>query len=391
MTYDDYFKRTVEQLKDEGLSREIKAVLQGATGPWAQIDGKRTLLFGSNDYLSLSADKRIQAAIEEALEVYGSGSGGSRLTTGSYMSHEALENRIAADKGTEACLLFNSGYAANVGALQAICDKDWTVFSDRYNHASIVDGIALSGAKLSRYRHSDLADLERRLKADVSEKKLIVTDGVFSMDGDIALLPEICKLAQAYHALVMVDDAHGMGVLGADGMGSVSHYGLKNQVDIQMGTLSKAIPGVGGYVAGSKALIDYLRNHSRSYIYTTALPAYVLAGSLKALEIVATEPWRRERLRALTAYLRHGLLEARFNVLPSETPIQALIAGDAETTVALARLLLEDGIYVPAIRPPTVPKGLGRLRITLTVEHTQADIQCLIERLLIHGKTLGLI
>lgn len=391
MLYDDYFKSSVTGMRADGLNRDIKSVLHGTTGPWTEVGGKKCLLFGTNDYLSLSGDQRIQSAIKDAIETYGAGSGGSRLTSGTYVLHEALETTLANYKGTQGCLLYNSGYMANIGAIQAICDKDWTVFSDRYNHASIVDGILLSGAKLSRYRHSHMSDLERRLQEDGSEKKLIVTDGVFSMDGDLAKLPEICQLAKTYKALVMVDDAHGMGVLGDDGMGTVSHYGLKDQVHIQMGTLSKALPGVGGFVAGSQALIDYLRNHSRSFIYTTALPPYALAGTLKALDIVATEPWRRVHLQNLTARLKQNLMEAGFKIIPSETPILALITGEPGPTVQLANLLMADGILVPAIRPPTVPKGQGRLRITLTLGHTEADIQLLTDRLVVHGKTLGLI
>lgn len=391
MDYNGYFKDRSRNLIATGHYRETHMVLDSVTGPWATVNSTRTLMFGSNDYLGLSADRRIIEAGVQALERYGTGSGGSRLTTGSFSLHHELESRLARYKGTEACLLFNSGYTANLGTISAICSKDWTVFGDRFNHASIVDGILLSGARLSRYRHNSMEDLESRLDADENTMKLIVTDGVFSMDGDIAPLPQICQLARSYNALVMVDDAHGMGVLGADGMGSVSHFNLKDSVDLQMGTLSKGIPAVGGFISGSHTTVDYLRNHSRSFIYTTALPPHVAACAIRALEIIEAEPWRRSHLAELSLHLKTRLIQVGFDVADSQTPIIPVITGEAGITTRLAALLLEDGIFIPSIRPPTVPKGKGRLRITLTASHTQEDTEILMDRLTHHAGALGLI
>lgn len=390
MNYDSLFTHRLEALDRELLLRTEKAFSGAGPLTVCPQTQRRVLSFGSNDYLGLSTDPRTLRAAAEALQRYGVGATGSRLTTGTFELHQVLEARLAALKGSEDCLVFTSGYAANTGILQALCDKSWHVFSDRLNHASLVDGAAAAG-RLSRYRHLDMADLAGRLAEATESCRLIATDGVFSMDGDLAPLPDIVALADAHDALVMVDDAHGLGVLGADGMGTVSHYQMKHRVAIQMGTFSKAAGALGGYVAGSRQLIALLRSTARPYIFTTALPPAMAAAAMEALTIISEEPERRLRLTAMADALRCELRARGFQVLGHDTPILPVITGSAEATLALAEKLWTDGLYTPAIRPPSVPRGTGRLRITVTAAHTAAHLDRLLEALTYHGRSLGIL
>lgn len=386
--------RIKEQLADirrQGLFRELKT-LSGPQEPVVVKDGRECLLMASNGYLGLAAHKEVIAASLEATAKFGTGSGGSRLISGNTFLHEELENALADFKGTEAAIVFNTGYMANLGVISSLAGQGDVIFSDELNHASIIDGCRLSRAKVKVYRHGDLGHLENLLAEEPpGGRKLIVTDGVFSMDGDIAPLPGIVKLAGEYGAMVMVDDAHGTGVLGAKGRGTAEYFGLKDQVDIQMGTLSKALGSEGGFVTGSKELIQYLRNRARPFIFSTGLAPGVVAAALAALKVVELEPWRRERLKENAGRLREGLKAMGYKVIPTETPIIPVLVGEAETTLALARALDEGGVFAPAIRPPTVPPGTCRIRVTVMASHTAGHIDRALDIFREAGRKVGLI
>jgi 8-amino-7-oxononanoate synthase len=368
------FSEKIDQIKKNGLYRKMRH-LQTPQGPHIKIDGKDYLLLSSNSYLGLCNDTRLKQAALSAIEKYGIASGGSRLTTGSYEIHQKLEEEIAAFKGTEAALLFNTGYMANVGTISSIANKDWVIFSDRLNHASIIDGCCLSKAEIVVYDHCDAADLARKVQGYHNRPALIVTDGLFSVDGDIAPLPALVEIAQKNNILLMVDDAHATGVLGPNGGGTADYFGLRDEIDIQMGTLSKALASEGGFIAGKRSLIDYLANTARSFIFSTALSPAMIAVSLKALEIVRTEPQRRETLRANTAWFRAELRKAGFDVAENEAPIISIILGHPDLAVSFSDKLMERNIFVSAIRPPTVPPGTSRLRISIMVTHSRDDLK----------------
>ena len=378
------FSEKLDLIKKNGLYRRTKN-LQTPQGPHIQIDGKDYLLLSSNSYLGLCNDDRLKQAALDAIEKYGVGSGGSRLTTGSYEIHQKLEEEIAAFKGAEAALLFNTGYMANVGAISSIADKSWVIFSDRLNHASIVDGCRLSRAEIIVYDHCDASDLARKVQGYAGRPALIVTDGLFSVDGDIAPLPAIIEIARKSSMLLMVDDAHATGVLGLSGGGTADYFGLIGQIDIQMGTLSKALASEGGFIAGKQSLIDYLINTARSFIFSTALSPATIAVARKALEIVQTEPQRRETLLANTLWFRAELRAAGFDVSENEAPIISIVIGAPDLAVAFSNRLMEHNIFVSAIRPPTVPAGTSRLRISMMATHTREDLL----RALNHIKEIG--
>ena len=328
----------------------------------------------------MSADTRLSAAAQEALLRRGFGSGASRLVCGNSDEHLQLEQELARFKKTEAALVFNCGYMANVGIMSALCGREDVILSDRLNHASIVDGAVLSRAEFRRYPHKDVNTLEDMLrKVSGFRRRLIVTDTVFSMDGDIAPLRDLVRLAKAHNAWLMVDEAHACGVFGPTGAGLVEELGLGDDVPVQMGTLSKAAGSFGAYVAGSRELIDYLINTARSFIFTTALPPAVAAASRAALRIIRDEPERRERLRRNADLLRRELQGLGFDTLESVSPVIPVVVGKAEEAVGLSQRLLERGIFVSAIRPPTVPKGTARLRVTVTAAHTEEDLARCVE------------
>jgi 8-amino-7-oxononanoate synthase len=368
------FSEKLDQIKKNGLYRKMRH-LQTPQGPHIKIDGKDYLLLSSNSYLGLCNDDRLKQAALDAIEKYGVGSGGSRLMTGSYEIHQKLEEEIAAFKGTEAALLFNTGYMANVGTISSLASKSWVIFSDRLNHASIIDGCRLSGAEIVAYDHCDASDLARKVQGYPNRQALIVTDGLFSVDGDIAPLPAIAEIAKKNNILLMVDDAHATGVLGPNGGGTADYFGLCDEIDISMGTLSKALASEGGFIAGKRSLIDYLVNTARSFIFSTALSPATIAISLKALEIVRAEPQRRNTLLANAAWFRAELRKAGFDVAENEAPIISIVIGEPDLAVTFSNRLMERNIFVSAIRPPTVPEGTSRLRISIMATHTKDDLE----------------
>lgn len=380
----------IEKIKEKGLYRELR-YLETAQSPIVKIGEKDVILLGSNNYLGLCDDSRLKKAAMDAINKYGVGSGGSRLTTGSYDLHKALEKKIASFKGAEASLVFNTGYMANIGIITALCDKNSVIFSDRLNHASIIDGCLLSGAKLIRYNHCDMNDLQNKIDKYKGNNNLIVTDGVFSMDGDIAPLPDIVKIAKQNNIMTMVDDAHATGVLGEHGSGTSSYFGLDNQIDVMMGTLSKAVASEGGYVAGKKVLIQYLRNSARSFIYSTALSPSTIAVSLKSLEIIENEEERRANLLHMSNWFQDQLKISDFHVMNTQTPIIPIMIGDNDTAVTFSKCLLEEGVYIPAIRPPSVPVGTSRLRVSLMATHSRQDLEEALTKIRLIGKRLGVI
>ncbi len=368
------FEKELSQLELNHLFRKVM-VVDSNDGPRVTIKGRDMLLLCSNDYLGLANHPALRQAAVQAMERYGFGAGASRLISGTSPLHQALEDRIARFKGTEAALVFNSGYAANTGIIPAIAGTGDMILSDNLNHASIIDGCRLSKAEVRVYRHTDIGHVETLLKKGLNAKrKLIITDGVFSMDGDIAPLKDLVSLSEKYDAILMVDDAHGAGVLGKTGRGTVEHAGVSGRVHIQMGTLGKAIGSFGAYAAGSKDLINMLINHARSFIYSTALPPSVCAASLAAIDIVEQEPERRDRLWKNRSRFINDLKSIGISTGNSETPIIPIVIGDPGRALKAAERLFEYGIYAPAIRPPTVPANAARIRTTVTAAHTGDDI-----------------
>lgn len=346
-----------------------------------RLDGQIYLMLAANNYLGLTHHPRVRQAAIEAVANYGSGSGGARLTTGTHPVYLSLEGRLAAFKGTEAAVVFNCGYMANIGTISALMGQADTIFSDELNHASIIDGCRLSKARTVVFRHSDMAHLAQCLaETPCSGQRLIVVDGVFSMDGDIAPLEEIVKLAKKYDALTMVDDAHATGVLG-QGRGTAAHFGLEGQIDIQLGTLSKALAAEGGYVAGSRQLVEYLVNTARSFIFSTALAPAAVAAALAALELIEAKPALTEKLSSNSSFMRRGLSAAGLPVAGGITPIIPVGVGSAGIAVKLAEELRQGGLIITAIRPPTVPEGESRLRIAVSAAHDQAELSLAIDQI----------
>lgn len=365
----------LKEIRDKKLFR-VLTELQTGQSPEIFIEGKRYILLASNSYLGLTTDAKVKEAAREALEKYGTGSGGSRLVSGSTDLHRELEERIAAFKKTESAILFSSGYHANVGAIPTLVGPEDTIYSDELNHASIIDGCRLSRAKVKIYKHCDAEHLSSLLRLDKSRnKKLVVTDTVFSMDGDLAPLPELVELAEKYGCMLMIDEAHATGVLGTRGSGATEHFTIENRVPIVMGTLSKAIGSLGGYVAGSRKLIDFLRNRARAYIFDTSLPASSLAASLTAIDIIEFEPERREYLWRLIKKFKSGLENIGLEVIPSDSAVIPVLIGEAEPTLDFARSLRENGVFTPAVRPPSVPPGMCRIRATVMATHKEEHIE----------------
>jgi len=374
----------LEEIAAAGLSRR-RRVLESPCGRLATVDGRSLLNFASNDYLGLAGNPGIARAMADGALQWGAGSGASHLVSGHLAPHEQIEKEIAAFVGFPRALTFSTGYLANLAIVPTLAGRGAAIFADKLNHASLIDAVQLAkaqGADSQRYPHNDMAALERLLAASNAETKVIVSDAVFSMDGDLAPLPLLLALAERYDAWLVIDDAHGFGVLGAQGRGSLAHFNLPAAPRILlMGTLGKAA-GVGGaFVAGSDIAIEYLLQRARSYIFTTAAPPAVACALSKSLAIIAQGEALRANLFARIAQLRDGLGGLPWTLLPSPTAIQPLIIGDNEAALALASALRERGLWVPAIRPPTVPKGTARLRISLSAAHTAEDIQCLVEAL----------
>lgn len=370
MDYYQNFRAQLEAKEKEQNKRSIK-VYEPIDAVRVKRNNQEFIMMASNNYLGLTHDLRVQQAAKYAVEQYGTGSGGARLTSGTFPLFNELELGIADFKHTEQALVFNTGYMANVGTITALMNKNSIIISDELNHASIIDGCRLSGARIERYNHKDIEHAEHILKNYKSSHKMIITDGVFSMDGDIAPLDKLYELGKEYNALLMVDDAHSTGVLG-NGRGTAHHFGLTD-VDVQLGTLSKALGSVGGYVAGRKELIEYLINYSRSFIFSTALSPADIGAALEALRIVRDEPSVVDTLRDNTVYMAHKL-QAMGIDCDDETPIFPIVVGENDRALTLARELEERGVIITAIRPPTVPVGESRLRMTVTAAHSKEQL-----------------
>jgi len=376
--FTDFIEQELSRLKDAGLYRHMP-LIQGPQEPKVKINGKDVILLCSNNYLGLANHPKVKEASISAIEKYGFGSGASRLVSGNMELHEELEQRLAGFKDTEAALVFNSGYHANIGIIPALASRGNLIFSDKLNHASIVDACILSRARLIRYPHKDMDALEKLLKKNspltTHHLPLIITDGIFSMDGDIAPLKELSELADKYNCMLMIDDAHATGVLGESGKGTMEYFGIDNPNIIQMGTLGKALGCFGAYIVGSRKLIDYLINKARSFIYTTSLPSSVCAASIAAIDIIEDEPQLRQNLWDRIKFFRSSLVNAGFDIMNSETQIIPILIGKADKTVKISNNLLDKGVFVQAIRPPTVPEGTSRLRITLMATHSWDDLK----------------
>jgi 8-amino-7-oxononanoate synthase len=356
-------------IKNQSLYRRLRRV-ENDQGPILMLDGRQVINLSSNNYLGLANHPALAAAAKEAIDRYGCGSGASRLISGNMALHEELEFRLARFKGTEAALVFNSGFQLNTGILSTLAGEGDVIFSDALNHASIIDGCRLSRGQTVVYPHGDLNRLEAALRQSVnSQRRLIVTESIFSMDGDEAPLTQIVELAERHDAMVMVDEAHATGLFGANGAGVVAKLGLSDRVAVQMGTLGKALGGFGAYVAGSRALRELLINRCRSFIFTTALPPAVMAMAIAAVDLVEREPERRAVLWDNCRHLSEGLRSLGFDTRPPASAILPLIIGDAGACMKLSEQLLERGIFAQGIRPPTVPPGTSRLRITVMATH----------------------
>jgi len=373
----------LQQRETEGLYRR-RRIIASAQGRELKVDGRILLNFCSNDYLGLASDERIRKAFQNGAEQWGVGSGASHLICGHTTAHHELEEALAEFTGRPRCLLFSSGYAANMGAINGLMGQGDHVFEDRLNHASLLDGGLISGARFKRYRHRDTTDLGTKLNdcADSTGRKLIISDGTFSMDGTVCDLPALVSAAKSHAAWVLVDEAHSLGVTGKQGRGLVDpeKYGT-DDVQIVVGTLGKAFGTHGGFVAGSDALIETLIQQARTYIYSTALPAAVAVATLASLRIAMDEEWRRERLRELIKKFRAGAAQIGLELPDSQTPIQPVLLGDEKSALAMSAALEESGLLISAIRPPTVPKRTSRLRITLMATHTDEDLDRLLTAL----------
>ncbi|MDO9010613.1 MAG: 8-amino-7-oxononanoate synthase [Gallionella sp.] len=364
----------------QGLLRQRRTV-SSPQSPHIIEDGKPYLSFCSNDYLGLAYHPQLIAALQQGAQRYGVGAGAAHLVSGHFETHDQLEKRLAAFAGKPAALLFSTGYMANLGVVQALVSKGDTVFADKLNHASLNDAMLLSRATVKRYRHNDIAQLDTLLAQSGKGRKLICTDAVFSMDGDMARLPELLALCEVHDAWLLVDDAHGFGVVGAQGRGSLSHFGLDSPRIIYMATLGKAAGVFGAFVAAGQVVIDTLVNSARSYVYTTATPPALSLALLESLILIEQGDVLRTHLYSLIAQLRAGLNGLPWTVMPSDTAIQPLLIGGNQAALDLSMALRERGIRVAAIRPPTVPAGTARLRITLSAAHSAADVSCLLEAL----------
>lgn len=370
---DKFLNESIADLKERGMYNEIDPV-QGANGPQINIDGKQLINLSSNNYLGLATDERLKQVAKEAVDTHGVGAGAVRTINGTLDLHVELEKRLASFKGTEAAISYQSGFNCNMAAISAVMNKEDAILSDALNHASIIDGCRLSKAKIIPFNHSDMKDLRQKAKEAVEsgqyKKIMVITDGVFSMDGDIAKLPEIVEIAEEFDLITYVDDAHGSGVLGK-GAGTVKHFGLQDKVDLQMGTLSKAIGVIGGYVAGKQNLIDWLKVSSRPFLFSTAVSPADAKASTKAIELLMESTELHDRLWENGRYLKEGLKKLGFDIGNSETPITPCIIGDEKKAQQFSKRLFEEGVYAKSIVFPTVPRGTARVRNMPTAAHTK--------------------
>ena len=389
-----YLRDALEDLKSRHLYFRLR-ILEGEQKPIAVIDGKEVINLSSNNYLGLTTHPKLRRAAIDAIRKYGVGSGAVRSIVGTMKIHMELEEQIARFKGTEACVVFQSGFTANAGTVSAILGKEDLIISDELNHASIIDGCRLSQATIKVFKHKDVADCQRILEEtkNWNGHKLLITDGVFSMDGDIAPLPALCDLAEKYNCIMMVDDAHSSGVLGRNGRGTVDHLGCHGRVDIQVGTLSKAIGSIGGYVCGSRDLIEFLYHRGRPFLFSTSHPPSVTATCQAAFELLDSDAGAKlvKRLWSNTKFFKRGLKRLGFDTGKSETPITPVMVGDAGKTFEFSRELFNEGLIALAIAYPTVPEGKARLRTIVTATHKRADLTRALEIFERVGKRLAII
>lgn len=388
----EFVVQELETLKQEGLFVNIRT-LESPQGAWIIVDGRRVLNLCSNNYLGFCNDPVLKEAAKRAIDEYGVGPGAVRTIAGTMKLHLELERKLAEFKGTEAVVSFQSGFCANLATIPALVGRDDVIFSDELNHASIIDGCRLSRAEIIRYAHCDVDDLKTKLQEHRHKfrRALIVTDGVFSMDGDIAPLPEIVKLAREYDAFVMVDDAHGEGVLGKGGRGITDHFGLHGEVDIEVGTLSKAFGVVGGYVAGSYELCEYLRQRGRPFLFSSAVTPADVAACIAAVDILLQSEDRVQRLWENACYFQNGLKSLGFDIGKTQTPITPVMLGEAPLAQEFSKRLFEEGIFAQAIGYPTVPRGAARIRVMISAVHTKEDLDFALEKFAKVGRELGVI
>ena len=387
-----FLEEELQSLKEKGTYNTIR-VLESAQGPWVVINGKRMLNLCSNNYLGLITNEEVKANAKKAVDDFGVGAGAVRTIAGTLALHEELENKLAEFKHAEAVILLQSGLLANVATIPLIVGEKDLIFSDELNHASIIDGCKLSRATIIKYNHLDMHDLASKLAdyKDYEVRKLIVTDGVFSMDGDIAPLPYIVELAEKYGAITMVDDAHGEGVLGDFGRGIVDYFHLEGKVDIDVGTLSKAFGVVGGYVAGSKVLVDYMKQRARPFLFSTPMSPADAAALIKVVDILSKDDMLVKKLWENGNYIKAKLNSFGFNTGHSQTPITPVIIGDEKTTMDFSRMLFEEGVFAQGIVYPTVAKGSARIRVMVSAAHTKEDIDFGVEKFVLIGRKLGVI
>ena len=374
-----YIDASLGELEQDNLLREPR-IIERYKGPFVTICGKEYICFASNDYLGFAQHPKLVEAVKSALNGWGWGAGSSRLLSGTTIWHDKLEKKIAGFKQAEAAIYFSSGYMANLGLITSIADRETLIVEDRLNHASLIDATRLSNAKVLRYQHrsvqavADILNQNRKYK-----RRFIVTDAVFSMDGDIAPLAELIPLSEEFDAEIVIDDAHGTGILGKEGRGTLEHLGLEGKINITVVTLSKAIGSTGGAVVGSNRLIQLLRNRARSFIFTTSTPPAICAAGIAGIELIQSESSLRQKLWENVSYLRKELLGLGFDIRDSETPIIPIVIGTAENALKVSNFLWERGIFAPAIRPPTVPEGESRIRISLTALHEREHLDKLVE------------
>jgi glycine C-acetyltransferase len=382
----------LQALQEQGLYIHIRTI-QSAQGPWLIVDGRRVLNFCSNNYLGLANHPRMREAARQAIEKYGVGPAAVRTIAGTLDLHLILEEKLARFKGVEAAISFQSGFNANLATIPALVGEGDAIFSDELNHASIIDGCRLSRARIVRYAHNDPSDLEAKIRENLGtfRRGLIVTDGVFSMDGDIAPLPEIVEIAERYHLMLMVDDAHGEGVLGRGGRGIVDHFGLHGRVDIEVGTLSKAFGVVGGYVAGRREIVEWLRQRGRPFLFSSAMTAADTAACIAAVEILEESTELVDRLWENTRYFKEEMRRLGFDLGQSVTPITPVMLGDAHLAQTFSRRLFEEGVFAQAIGYPTVPRGKARIRVMISAAHSREDLDRGLEAFAKVGRELGVI
>lgn len=386
-----FLKNEIQQLKDQGLFINIRTI-STAQRAWVEVDGKKVLNMCANNYLGFADHAELKKAAQGAIEQYGVGPTAVRTIAGTMTLHNELEEKLAKFKNVEAAISFQSGFNANLATIPTLMGPEDVIFSDELNHASIIDGCRLTKAKVVRYKHADINSLEECLQREVAfRRRMIITDGVFSMDGDIAPLPDIVELAEKHDAMVMVDDAHGEGVLGDAGRGIADHFGLHGRVDIEVGTLSKAFGVVGGYVAGKKLIVDYLRQRARPFLFSSAVTPADVAACIKAVDILTASGRLVEKLWENTKYFKEELKKLGFDLGFSETPITPVMIGDAKKAQDLSRMLFDAGVFAMAISYPTVPKGKDRIRVMNSATHSEKDLDFAIKAFEKAGKELKLI